>query len=97
MSVKKINADDVRQKLVDLPSIATITTVDVDITALVGVKVGELYLVAFDLGASGLDNGLGYSATAWGTAPGQLTVRFVNPTAGAIDPAAGVEMTYIQL
>jgi len=97
MSVTKINADDVRQKLVDLPSIATITTVDADITGLVGVEVGELYLVAFDLGASGLDDGLGYCATAWGTAPGQLTVRFVNPTAGAIDPAAGVEMTYLKL
>jgi hypothetical protein len=97
MSVTKINADDVRQKLVDLPSIATITTTDVDITGCVGVEVGELYLVAFDLGASGLDDGVGYSATAWGTAKGQLTVRFVNPTAGAIDPAAGVEMTYLQL
>ena len=97
MSVKKINADDVRQKLVDLPSIATIDTQDVDITGCVGVEVGELYLVAFDLGAAGLDDGLGYSATAWGTVKGQLTVRFVNPTAGAIDPAAGVEMTYIKL
>jgi hypothetical protein len=97
MSVKKINAEECRQKLVDLPSIATITTVDVAITGLVGVQVGELYLVAFDLGASGLDDGLGYSATAWATDNGEITVRFVNPTAGAIDPAAGVEMTYLQL
>lgn len=97
MSTVKINHAEARQQLVDLPSIATITTADADITGLVGVEVGELYLVAFDLGASGLDDGLGYCATAWGTAPGQLTVRFVNPTAGAIDPAAGVEMTYLQL
>lgn len=93
----KINHEDVRQVLVDLPSIALNTTTDVDITGLVGVQTGELYLVAFDLGASGLDDGVGYSSTAWATADGQLTVRFVNPTAGAIDPAAGVQMTYLQL
>jgi len=97
MSVVKINHPEAWQKLVDLPSIATITTVDVDITGLVGVKPGELYLVAFDLGANGVDDGLGYSATAWATAPGQLTVRFVNPTAGAINPAPDVEMTYLRL
>ena len=97
MSVLKVNHPEVRQADVDVPSIATITTVDVDFTGLVGVQTGELYLVAFDLGASGLDDGLGYSATAHATAPGQLTVRFVNPTAGAINPAPGVEMTYLQL
>jgi hypothetical protein len=97
MSITKVNHEDVRQAAVDLPSIATITTTDVDVTGLVGVKAGELYLVAFDLGAAGLDDGVGYSSTAWATDDGQLTVRFVNPTAGAIDPAAGVEMTYLQL
>jgi len=97
MSVFRINADEVHQVDVDLPSLATITTTDVAITGLQGVKVGELYLVAFDLGASGLDDGVSYAATAWATADGELTVRFVNPTAGAIDPAAGVEMTFLQL
>ena len=93
--VLKVNAEEARQADVDVPSIATITTVDVNFTGLVGVQTGELYLVAFDLTA--LDDGLGYSATAHATAPGQLTVRFVNPTAGAINPAPGIEMTYLQL
>jgi hypothetical protein len=97
MGTLKVNHPDVRQADVNIPSIATITTIDVAITGLRGVLAGELYLVAFDLGASGLDNGLGYSATAHATDDGELTVRFVNPTAGAIDPAAGVEMTYLQL
>ncbi len=95
--VLKVNHPEARQADVDVPSIATITTVDADFTGLVGVEVGELYLVAFDLGASGLDNGLGYCATAHATAKGQLTVRFVNPTAAPINPAPGVEMTYLQL
>jgi hypothetical protein len=93
--VLKVNHPDARQADVDIPSIATITTVDAALTGLVGVNAGELYLVAFDLAA--LDAGLGYCATAHATDDGQLTVRFVNPTAGAINPAPGVEMTYLQL
>jgi len=94
--VLKVNSEDVKQTEVDLPSIVTITTTDVNVAA-PGTKTGELYLVAFDLGASGLDDGVGYSATAHCNAPDTLTVRFVNPTAGGIDPAAGVEMTYMKL
>ena len=93
--VLKVNHPEVRQAGVDVPSIATIITVDVAFTGLVGVQVGELYLVAFDLAA--LNDGLGYSATAHATDDGELTVRFVNPTAGAINPAPGVEMPYLQL
>ena len=93
--VLKVKNTDARQADVDVPSIATITTVDVTFTGLLGVKPGELYLVAFDLAA--LDDGLGYSASAHAGAKGELIVRFVNPTAGAINPSPGVEMTYIKL
>lgn len=91
----KSNAEEVRQAIVDIPSIATITTVDAVLTGLLGVHVGEIYLVWFDLAA--LNDGLGYSATAHATDDGELTVRFVNPTAGAINPDPDVEMTYLQL
>ncbi len=91
----KINAENVHQADVDIPEIATITTVDVTFTGLKGVKVGELYLVAFDL--AGLNAGLGYSATAHALADNELVVRFVNPTAGALNPAPGLEMTFIKL
>ena len=91
----KVNHPEVRQALVDVPSIATITTVDAAFAGLLGVNAGELYLVAFDLAA--LNAGLGYSATAHATDDGELTVRFVNPTAAPINPAPGVEMTYLQL
>jgi len=93
--VLKVNADEARQADVDIPSIATITTVDAVLTGLAGVQAGELYLVAFDLAA--LDAGLNYAATAHATNDGELTVRFVNPTAAPINPAPGVEMTYLQL
>ena len=93
--VLKVNNEHARQADVDIPEIATIDTVDVTFTGLRGVKPGELYLVAFDLAA--LDDGLGYSATAFAGAIGELIVRFVNPTAGAINPSPGVEMTYIKL
>lgn len=93
--VLKVNAEDARQADVDIPSIDTIDTVDAVLTGLVGVNAGELYLVAFDLAA--LDDGLLYAATAHATDDGELTVRFVNPTASGINPAPGVEMTYLQL
>jgi putative effector of murein hydrolase len=93
--VLKTRLPDAHQAPVDIPSIATITTVDVIFTGLKGVKVGELYLVAFDLAT--LDAGLGYSATAHSLADNALTVRFVNPTAGAINPDPGVVMTFIKL
>lgn len=95
MGTLKVNHPDVRQAGVDIPSIDTIDTVDVAFTGLVGVQSGELYLVAFDLAA--LDAGINYAATAHATDDGELTVRFVNPTAGGINPAPGVEMTYLQL
>lgn len=91
----KVNAEHAQQAGVAIPSIATITTVDVAFTALKGVKVGEMYLVIFDLG--GIDDGLSYCATAIATADNELTVRFVNPTAGAINPAGDTEMTFIKL
>jgi hypothetical protein len=94
--VLKVNSEDVRQTAVDIPEIATITTVDVVLGGLPNVKPGELYLVAFDL--STLDAGLSYSATAFAApSPGKLTVRFCNPTAGAINPSAGITMTYMKL
>ena len=96
MAVVKVNHPEVRQTDVDIPSIATITTVDAQLPAPF-CKVGELYLIWIDIGASGLDNGLGYVATAHCEAPDTLDVRFVNPTAGAINPAPGIEMTYLKL
>lgn len=96
MSHLKVNSETVRQNPVDLPSIALNTTTDVQVSA-PRCKIGEMYLVAFDLGASGLDDGVGYCATAHCVADDTLDVRFINPTAGNIDPPAGVLMTYIQL
>jgi len=91
----KSNAEEVRQADVDLPNVPTITTADAAITGLVGVKAGEIYLVWFDLAV--LNAGLLYCGTAHATNDGELTVRLVNPTAGAINPAAGLEMTYMQV
>ncbi len=91
----KSNAEEVRQALVDLPNVATITTADAAITGLAGVHVGEIYLVWFDLAT--LDAGLLYCGTAHATADGELTVRLVNPTIAGINPAPGLEMTYVQL
>jgi hypothetical protein len=54
-----------------------------------------MYLVVFDLTA--IDDGVGYCATAIATADNELTVRFINPTAGAINPAGTTEMTFIKL
>lgn len=92
--VLKVNSDDVQQIEVDVPSIATIITVDVNVPV-PGVKTGEVYLVAFDLAA--LNAGLLYGSMVHATAPDVLTVRFVNPTAGAINPSPGIVMTYMKL
>ncbi len=91
----KSNAEEVRQADVDLPNVATITTVDAVLTGLVGVHVGEIYLVWFDLAV--LNAGLLYCGTAHATDDGELTVRLVNPTIAGINPAPGLEMTYLQL
>ena len=91
----KSNAEEVRQADVDLPNVPTITTVDAVLTGLVGVHVGEIYLVWFDLAV--LDAGLLYCGTAHATDNGELTVRLVNPTVAGINPAPGLEMTYLQL
>jgi hypothetical protein len=92
--VLKVNSNDVKQIDVNIPNVTTITTVDAAIDV-PGVKTGEVYLVAFDLAA--LDAGLLYGTMVHATAPDVLTVRFVNPTAGDINPAAGIEMTYMKL
>jgi hypothetical protein len=93
--VLKTRLPDVHQEDVAIPEIATITTVDVAFTGLKGVRAGEMYLVVFDLTA--IDDGVGYCATAIATADNELTVRFINPTAGAINPAGTTEMTFIKL
>lgn len=91
----KSNAEEVRQADVDLPNVPTITTVDAVLTGLLGVHVGEIYLVWFDLAV--LNAGLLYCGTAHATNNGELTVRLVNPTIAGINPAPGLEMTYLQL
>ena len=91
----KLNSKNVHQEDVAIPEIATITTVDVAFGGLKGVKAGEMYLVVFDLTA--IDDGVGYCATAIATADNELTVRFVNPTAGAINPVGTTQMTFIRL
>jgi len=91
--VLKVNAEEAKQIDVDLPNVPTITTADAAI-AVPGVKAGELYLVAFDLAA--LDVGLLVQSIAHATED-VLTVRLVNPTIAAINPAPGIEMTYIKL
>jgi hypothetical protein len=95
MSVLKVNHPDVRQIFIDVPEIAANTTQDVVASGILGIKSGELYLVALDL--SFLDDGLGYCATAKATDDKTLTIRFINPTASPIDPAVPVPVTYLQL
>lgn len=95
MSVLKINHNDARQVLVEVPSIAANTTQDVAASGILNVKAGELYLIHFF--PLLLDDGLSYCATAAATANDTLTIRFTNPTAAPIDPAVPVPMTYLQL
>lgn len=91
----KSNSKEVRQADVDIPIVPDIDTVDAVFTGLAGVHVGEIFLVWFDLAA--LDAGVNYAATAHATDDGELTVRFVNPTASDINPDAGIQMTYVQI
>lgn len=81
-----------RDYSVDVASVATITTADQSVTA-VGVKNGRAYLVHI----VGLDAGLMLNPFAIADADDSLELRFVNPTAGAINPAPGLTMNVLGL
>jgi hypothetical protein len=93
--VLKVNAGDAKQREVDLPSFAANTTTDVSIPGTHHARVGEMFLVSFDV--SELDAGISWCSTAHCTVENKLRVRFMNATASPIDPATGVTLTYIRL
>lgn len=79
-----------RDYTVDIVTVATITTADQSVAA-PGVKNGRAYLVH----VVALDAGLMLNPFAIADADDSLELRFVNPTAGGIDPAAGKTMHVI--